>query len=379
MPMTLALSVRRRSRACACRASSPSTISAAPAAFATSMKSCPSTFSPLSATKPIPGFTSRLSNVYFIPSPNRESRTASHESRHAALGVAVERDEILDLVDLLDVVLDAVEGLRAVETLAVDEAVGFLERLDGVLGEAAARQSDDVDADDFDAAVDHVAEHVGRKVLADLCRGADHRVSSDGAELMRAGHAADDYPVLEMDVARELNGIGADAVVAENDAVCRMAVAHEKAVVADDRLLAVRGAEVYGRKLADDGAVADFDVADGSVPVLEVLGLHADESIGVDLALRADRGVPVDDGSLADEGSVADLDVLADVRVGADFDVRAELRAVFDDCGGMDHFSFSFNGFSEPATTPARDTRGLAARSGIRDGRRISSPATASG
>src|SRR5574344_1986736 len=155
-PMTLALSVRRRSRAFACRAASPSTISAAPAASATPMKSCPSTFSPLSATKPIPGFTSRLSNVYFIPSPNRESRTASHESRHAALGVAVERDELLDLVDLLDVVLDAVEGLRAVETLAVDEAVGFLERLDGVLGEAAARQSDDVDADDFDAAVDHV-------------------------------------------------------------------------------------------------------------------------------------------------------------------------------------------------------------------------------
>ena len=124
-PTTFAFSERRRSRAFSCSASRPSTISAAPRSSACGMKAWPSAFSPFRATKPMPGFTSLESNVYL---------TLAHPSR----GIAVERDKLLDLVELLDLVFDAVEGLRAVEPVAVEEAVRLLERLDYVLGESAA-------------------------------------------------------------------------------------------------------------------------------------------------------------------------------------------------------------------------------------------------
>ena len=61
------------------------------------------------------------------------------ESCDAALRLAVERDEALHLGRLLDVVLNAVERLRAVEAVAVDEAMGLLERLNRLAREAAAR------------------------------------------------------------------------------------------------------------------------------------------------------------------------------------------------------------------------------------------------
>ena len=70
------------------------------------------------------------------------------ESGDAALGLAVERDEALHLGRLLDVVLNAVERLRAVEAVAVKEAMRLLERLNRLAREAAARKPDDIDADE---------------------------------------------------------------------------------------------------------------------------------------------------------------------------------------------------------------------------------------
>ena len=61
------------------------------------------------------------------------------ESRDPSLGVPIEGGEPPDLVELLYIVLDAVKRLRAVEAVAVDEAMGLLERLDRLAREAAAR------------------------------------------------------------------------------------------------------------------------------------------------------------------------------------------------------------------------------------------------
>ena len=79
-PITLALRELRLSRARACRASSPSITSAAPLASADGMKSRPSVFSPLSATKPMPGFTSRESRTYLMRRPYGSSCRTPRES-----------------------------------------------------------------------------------------------------------------------------------------------------------------------------------------------------------------------------------------------------------------------------------------------------------
>ena len=208
--------------------------------------------------------------------------------------------------------------------------MGLLERLYHVLGEATPHEPDDVRPDHLHAALDHVAEHVRRHVLPDLAHSADHGMPADRAELVRRGAAADDHPVLQMHVAGKLHGVRADDVVAQNDPVRSVAVAHEEAVRADHRLLAVRSPEVDCREFAYDRPVADLDVACGALLVLEVLGLHADAGVREDLALLADRGVAVDDGPLADRRAVADAHRAADMGVRAYLDVRAERRAVFD-------------------------------------------------
>ena len=143
-----------------------------------------------------------------------------------------------------------------------------------------------------------------------------------------------------MHVAGKLDGVGADAVVAEYDAVRRVAVAHEQAVGPDYGLLPVGRSEVNGRELADHRAVADLDVGDGTVLVLEVLGLHAYAGIGKYLAHRADRRVAVDYRALPDDRAVTQLDIFANMGVRADLHVGAERRAVFDYRCWMDFHGF---------------------------------------
>ena len=125
-------------------------------------------------------------------------------------------------------------------------------------------------------------------------------------------------------------------MVADHDAMGRMAVRHEEDVVAENRLLAVGRAEMDRRELADHGAVPDLDVADAALLVLEVLRLHADAGVRKDLAVLADGRVAVDDGALLDDRARAELHVGADAGVGADHDVLAELRAGVHDRRGMD-------------------------------------------
>ena len=77
--------------------------------------------------------------------------------------------------------------------------------MDHIAAESAAGQSHHIDTDYFRGALDHVAEHVGRKVLADFNHPADHRVRADGAELVRGRTAADNCIILKMHVAGQLH------------------------------------------------------------------------------------------------------------------------------------------------------------------------------
>ena len=129
-------------------------------------------------------------------------------------------------------------------------------------------------------------------------------------------------------------------MVAEDDAVGGVAIAHEKAIATDDGLLAVGGSGMDGHELAQDGAIADFNIGDGTFLVFKVLRFHPDARVREDLAARADGGVSVNNCALLNHGAVADADKSADVRVGPDLNVRAEPGAVLDNCGWMDFRHF---------------------------------------
>ena len=83
------------------------------------------------------------------------------------------------------------------------------------------------------------AQHVGRNILHHARQTADHRMTPDRAELMDGRAAPDDCIILQMHIAGQLDAVGANDMVAHDDAMCGMTVAHEQAVTADDRLFAV--------------------------------------------------------------------------------------------------------------------------------------------
>ena len=121
-------------------------------------------------------------------------------SAYAARGIAVEPNQFLHLVVLLDIVLDALQRLRTVHARMVDEAERLLERGDDVVGESAALEPHYVRAYHLERPFDHVAKHERREVLADLRHSAHHRMAADAAELVRGGASADDRPIVKVDV-----------------------------------------------------------------------------------------------------------------------------------------------------------------------------------
>ena len=116
---------------------------------------------------------------------------------------------------------------------------------------------------------------------------------------------------------------------------------------------------MYSRKLADDRAIADLDIGHRSVPILQVLRLHADAGIGENLTARSDRRVSVDDRALFDNGPVADDDIFADMGIGADLDVCTEPGAIFHNCSLL---NLHFKGVSLQAGPPGQSTSARAAR-----------------
>ena len=101
--------------------------------------------------------------------------------------------------------LNAVERLRTVKAIAIKESMGLLESLKDFALEAAAIKAYDIGAYHLHRAVHHIAEHIGREVLADLAHSAHHRVLADCAELVRSRASTHDCIIVEMDIARKLH------------------------------------------------------------------------------------------------------------------------------------------------------------------------------
>ena len=78
-----------------------------------------------------------------------------------------------------------------------------------------------------------VGDHEGRHVLHDLRAAAGDGVASDAAELMHGGEPADDGVVADLDMAGEGAVVGEDDVVADDAVVRDVAVGEEISAAAD--------------------------------------------------------------------------------------------------------------------------------------------------
>src|SRR6267143_640966 len=133
------------------------------------------------------------------------------------------------------------------------------------------------------------------------------RQPADPGELVDGGETAEDHVVLDVDVARERDGVGENASVRDLRVVRDVAVRHQQAAVADAGHPAAAGrADVHRRELADLIRVADHQPRCLS-RVFEVLRNRADGGELEDDVAFADGGVALDHGVRTYPGTGADL------------------------------------------------------------------------
>ena len=155
--------------------------------------------------------------------------------------------------------------------------MGFLDRGNGLLGKAAAAETDGVDRADFGGIA--VGDHVGRDVLNDLRTSAGHGMRPDAAELVCGGEAGNNGVVPDGAMAGEAAIVGKDDVVAELAIVRDVGVAEEKIVRADAGWQLLVGATVDRAVFAEHVVVADLQRR-GLADVFQVLGFPADDREG---------------------------------------------------------------------------------------------------
>ena len=157
---------------------------------------------------------------------------------------------------------------------------------------------------------------------------------------------------------RHLHHIGNDAVVANLAIVGHMHIFHEQIVVTHHSVfLHVVGA-VDGDKLPDLIAAADTQTGGLSLE-LEVLGVCAQNSIRGYLVVIPDRGVSGEDHVGDEDVAVAKDHRRPYMAPGADLAVSPDLRALINDCRGVDlsHLFLSWiMAMKSPSATLVRPT-----------------------
>ena len=182
---------------------------------------------------------------------------------------------------------------------------------------------------------------------------------ADLDELVHARQAAEDHPITQMHVAAERRVVGENRAVGDLAIMRNVHVGHDPVVVADTRHANVlRGAEVEGAELADRVALADLEPR-RLAGVFLVLRHRAERAELEDAVVAADRRVAFDDAVRADARALVDAHVRTNDGVGVDADRFAELRAGFDDRGGVDrrHAELSRRGASCTSIAPTPRAR----------------------
>ena len=253
---------------------------------------------------------------------------------YAALGRFDEIDDVAHLVRHLHLALDALERVGGVETALVDDAVGGVDAVDGLGGEAVAFEADEIES----AVGDRLTpdDSVGRHVLGAFRPALDHAVAAHAGELVDEDGCAYDGVVVDDYLAGDFRRVAYDAVAAYDDVVRDVDALHEEVVAADYGLALGCRASVDGHVLTDEVVVADD--GDGVLaPELEVLGHCAYDRAGEDgVAVAYPRAGQ--DGAVRHQlVAVADDDVAADVDEWFDLDILANLGTGMDVCQFADH------------------------------------------
>src|SRR5690606_16685440 len=147
------------------------------------------------------------------------------------------------------------ERLAVVHTLHENVAIDLLDFTDFFGGKSAATEADRIDTSigqGFTCCLD-----VRRYILPHERTSRDHYMRPDLDELVQCAGSADDRPVVDFDMARQLDGVYEYTVVADDAVVRNVNVCHKQAVLADHGLVFVARTTTDGNILADDGVVAD--------------------------------------------------------------------------------------------------------------------------
>ena len=247
----------------------------------------------------------------------------------AAARASDEVDDVAYLGSHFHFGLNLVEGVGCVQAALVDEAVGIVDGLDGLVGEAAAAQAHNVQSGVADGLAS--GDDIGRDVLAEAASALDHAISAHAAELMHQHVGTDDGVVVDDNLAGHLGGVADDAAVAYQGIVGHVYAFHQQVVVAHDGASFGSCAAVHGHVLTDEVVVANLG---GRILALELQVLRdgTDDGTGKDGVAVADAAAVQDAGMGHNLVVVADDHILVDEDERRDFHVFAYLRFGMDVC-----------------------------------------------
>lgn len=152
---------------------------------------------------------------------------------------------------------------------------------------------------------------------------------ADFNELVHGRQAAENGPVADFDMAGEGDTVDKDDVVPDDAVVGDMGVSHDQAFFAEGGFAVGFGSAVDGCTFSNNAAVSQKDLAVFAAE-LEVLGHSADDGALVNAAVLAEARTGEHVAAAHDPGSVTQYGVVLDHGKGVDADVSGNFGVRMD-------------------------------------------------
>ena len=211
-------------------------------------------------------------------------------SDNASLRTLYEIDNVLNLLGNLKILLDFPDTFLQY-TLAVEQAVSFMNVLDGLIAETATAQTDEVDA--AVAGWLLAGNDVWRNILRETATALDHHVTCDMAELVNENVGADDGVVIYYYLTGKLGRVADNQAAAEHAVVSHVNGLHQE-VVAAYYGLALRGCTTRDCNVLTDTVVIANLACCLLALELQILRLGRDAGTWEELIVVSDAGTYMD-------------------------------------------------------------------------------------
>jgi hypothetical protein len=165
-------------------------------------------------------------------------------------------------------------------------------------------------------------------------------VLPDLYKLVHSAHAANDRPVANGHMTRNLGVIAGNAIVANETIMGKMAIGHDEAVLTDHRLVTILGAPVHGHELPYGSPIPNEYIRVFSLE-LQVLRNRGDHSTRKNAAVPPDPRPFHDRNIRTDPGSFPDLYVLVDHSERVNLDIGSQFGVGMNVCMGMNHVNIT--------------------------------------